>query len=215
MNRMELINIIAEHIGAKNYLEVGVRFGACLSGIRAPNRVGVDPQPMLHEAKPEHRPGLEGVTLYLCTSDEYFAKASERFDLVFVDGMHLYEFAMRDLLNALNLLRPGGFVVMHDMCPRCAAVAGRCRTSTEWNGDVWKVSLDVHLHYPDIGFFVADTDFGLGVFWKRNPETVYPVRWDRELPNLGFDLYEKNAQKFQPRIDPTPEALRRKLAEVC
>ena len=135
MTRVELINIIGEHIGAKDYLEVGVRFGACLSGIRTPNRVGVDPQPMLHEAKPEHRPGLEGVSLYLCTSDEYFASTDERFDLVFVDGMHLYEFAMRDLLNALNLLRPGGFVVLHDMCPRSAVAAGRRRTSTEWNGD--------------------------------------------------------------------------------
>lgn len=214
MQRMELLNLIAEEVGAETYLEIGVRFGACLSRVRVSHRVGVDPQPMLHQAEPEDRPGLEGVELHICTSDAFFGAPRPCFDLIFVDGMHRYEFAMRDLLNALNHVRPGGFVVMHDMCPANAVAASRIRRTTTWNGDVWKVSLDVHRHHPEIGFFVVNSDHGLGVFWKRDPSAVLPVGWRSEYERLGFGVFETAATDFQPRVEPRPEALRERIRAV-
>ncbi|MGE4551630.1 MAG: class I SAM-dependent methyltransferase, partial [Desulfovibrionaceae bacterium] len=170
MTRIDIINLLASYIRARDYLEIGVRYGRCLSCIKAPNRVGVDPAPVLHKVEPEYHAGLEGVGLYVCTSDKFFAKYAKTYDLVFVDGMHLYEFAMRDLLNSMNHLNPGGFVVMHDLCPRDAVTAARDRESTVWNGDVWKVALDVHRNHPGIGCFVVNDDHGVGVFWKRDEQ---------------------------------------------
>lgn len=54
------------------------------------------------------------------TSDEFFADPrfrEARFDVVFIDGMHEGQQALRDAENALGRLRPGGFITMHDMAP--------------------------------------------------------------------------------------------------
>jgi len=207
MNRVELINLLISHIDAQDYLEIGVRYGRCLSCIKAPNRTGVDPAPVLHEVEEKYHAGLEGVEMHVCTSDEFFARTSETFDVVFVDGMHLYEFAMRDLLNSLNRLNPGGFVVAHDLCPRNAVVASRKRKSTEWNGDVWKITLDVHMNYPGIGYCVMDTDFGLGVFWKKDDNKRFLPAWREDFVSLPFSAYEKYHHQFQLRVEPEETAV--------
>jgi len=207
MNRVELINLLASHVNAQDYLEVGVRFGRCLSRITVPNRTGVDPAPVLHKVEEEYRPGLEGINLHICTSDEFFANSTETFDVIFVDGMHLYEFAMRDLLNSLNRLNPGGFVVAHDLCPKNATVASRERLSTEWNGDVWKVALDVNMNYPDIEYCVMNCDFGLGVFWKKDQNQKFVPDWREDFVGLPFSVYEKHHQKFQRLIEPNADAV--------
>jgi predicted O-methyltransferase YrrM len=38
-----------------------------------------------------------------------------RMDMVFVDGAHSYEYVLSDVRNALTLLRPHGFILMHDL----------------------------------------------------------------------------------------------------
>ncbi len=38
----------------------------------------------------------------------------EKFDLIFIDGAHSYEFVKTDTENALGLVRDGGYIVWHD-----------------------------------------------------------------------------------------------------
>ncbi len=38
------------------------------------------------------------------------------FDLIFIDGDHSYEGVAADFLNYAPLIRPGGLVVLHDVC---------------------------------------------------------------------------------------------------
>jgi hypothetical protein len=80
-----------------------------------------------------------------------FANSTERFDLIFVDGLHEYPQTLRDTLQALEALNPGGLVVVDDPVPvdgfsaepdeeealRLSAIAGDRRRA--WNGDVFKV----------------------------------------------------------------------------
>ena len=96
MNRMQIINsLIATH-GFQSYLEVGVskkRTSDAVKGVA--RKVGVDPSPRC------------GAT-YTMTSDEFFAKTGDTFDLISIEGSHHAEQVYRDVLNSLRILREGG-----------------------------------------------------------------------------------------------------------
>jgi SAM-dependent methyltransferase len=102
------------------------------------------------------------------SSDAYFAAhPDERFDLVFVDGLHLHEQVLRDVANALRALRSGGFVVLHDCNPpsefhqRERHQVGARRPP--WTGTVWKAWVELRATRADLAMHVVDTDFGVGV----------------------------------------------------
>ena len=100
--RTDLINYLITKHGYQTYLEIGLADGKNLESVIAPHKVGIDPSP----ASPAtHR----------MTSDAFFAVNKETFDIVFVDGLHLYEQALKDVENALACLNPGGVIVMHDL----------------------------------------------------------------------------------------------------
>lgn len=57
------------------------------------------------------------MTLFVCTSEEYAkANPNERFDAIFVDGDHSYEWCMRDLMAVMPLLKKDGCLLAHDFC---------------------------------------------------------------------------------------------------
>lgn len=158
-----------QHVIDKNkfswYLEVGTAQGDTIKRIRCAHRVGVDP--IMSETYVSDK-----IRMYKETSDEFFARnySTRRmcFDVVFIDGLHLYEQVIKDIVNALNCMITGGYIIIHDCKPGNAGMAGRQPTSpgSGWNGDVYKAIIwfkEVHPQYP---CFVLDCDWGLGVIHK-------------------------------------------------
>src|SRR5258707_2335941 len=82
----------------RTYLEIGVSSGATLELAHTATRaLGVDPEPNLK------KPAGPNARIYALASDDFFSEiavASELdglpVDLAFIDGMHLFEFALRD-----------------------------------------------------------------------------------------------------------------------
>jgi precorrin-6B methylase 2 len=60
----------------------------------------------------EHK--LENVTLIEGDSRKVAPTLSQRFDVVFVDGNHAYEYVLGDALNSWPLPAPNGFIIFHD-----------------------------------------------------------------------------------------------------
>jgi len=64
-------------------------------------------------------------------------------DLAFIDGMHLFEYALRDFMNVERYCHGGSVVVFDDVLPRNQHEARRLEPGTpilgDWTGDVWKV----------------------------------------------------------------------------
>lgn len=90
------------------------------------------------------------------TSDEFFASHSceevlgASPDLVFIDGMHLSEFALRDFINVESWASPSTVVVFDDVVPAKIEFAGRDPEGFVWAGDVYK-TLRVLKHLrPDL-----------------------------------------------------------------
>lgn len=98
-------------------------------------------------------------------SDEFFARAQPLahlpepvLDLAFIDGMHLAEYALRDLIAAERFTTPGSLILLDDMLPLDVPMANRVRTSAGmWTGDVYKVAQALRTLRPDLVVLEVDT----------------------------------------------------------
>jgi hypothetical protein len=188
----------------KTYLEIGVDTGATLSLAKtAEIAVGVDPAP------PPDAIELPGTPKYYkMKSDSFFARetpervfAGRPVDLAFIDGMHLFEFVLRDLANVERWCAPGSTVVLHDSLPPAAIAAERERSTTFWVGDVWK-ALDALLEYrPELRLSVVPTaPSGLLIVRGLNPaSTVLADRMDEIVARYRDAPYPHEPGKWPAR----------------
>ena len=101
--RYEIIQKIIELKNYNSYLEIGCDKNQSFSNISINKRVGVDP--------------IEGGT-HKMTSDKFFINNSDKFDLIFIDGLHEYSQVMCDIKNSLTCLAHNGVILLHDCLPR-------------------------------------------------------------------------------------------------
>jgi Methyltransferase domain len=158
------------------YLELGVAAGATLAlATTATIAVGVDPVP----APLEHvlRAGARVVHE---TSDAFFAERTrasvfgERpVELVFIDGLHLFEQALRDFMNAERWCAEGSTIVLHDCVPITASTARRERSTRFWVGDTWKAAWALARHRPDLRLrTILTPPSGLVVVRRLDPSSA-------------------------------------------
>ena len=129
------------------YLEIGVREGRSLELARG-TAIGIDPAMRLVEPMPR-------AALFHGTSDEFFAVHTEvaidiPVDLAFIDGLHLFEYALRDFRNIEKRASPSGLVVVDDIFPSCAVQGSRHRRTRAWTGDVWRLVRCLAEERPDL-----------------------------------------------------------------
>jgi hypothetical protein len=143
------------------YLEIGVASGKTLVRVGADRLIGVDPSPEPF-VPPDH------CSLHLIRSNDYFremARADAPFSVAFVDGLHLWEACLEDILGAFEHLARTGFVIVDDVYPPGVDEAVRAETFeeaariarnaghdiTSWMGDVWRaVFLLTHANVPGL-----------------------------------------------------------------
>ena len=132
------------------YLEIGVREGRSLALARC-RAVGIDPAYSIQVE-------LDGdMALFRTTSDEYFSRsdplAATRgvpFDLAFIDGLHLFEFALRDFVFAERHSSARGVIIFDDVLPRNIDEAARERHTGSWTGDVFWVLETLTRYRPEL-----------------------------------------------------------------
>ncbi|GAA4684539.1 class I SAM-dependent methyltransferase [Nocardioides nanhaiensis] len=159
MRRHDLLAGLHQRLRPRTYLELGVSTGSSMSLSRA-RSIGVDPA---FTVKREVRCDLQ---LVRSTSDEFFARPDPLahfegvpVDLAFVDGMHLAEYALRDVVNVARHAHPATVVVLDDMLPRNHDEASRDRRRGHgaWAGDVFKVLDVLRSTAPDLTVIEVDT----------------------------------------------------------
>jgi hypothetical protein len=191
VDRTLFLQHLLDTFGFQQYLEIGCDRDYNLRGIRAPFRTCVDPG--------------SGGNLKI-TSDSYFANGGplERFDLVFIDGMHTDEQVIRDVENALSVLQPGGVIVLHDSNPETEAAQlipqerSLAAGSLKWNGDVWRAV--VHLRQrADLDIATGDFDEGCAVIVVReSTDLLDEVPPYTELTYLDLVEHRKRWLRLMP-----------------
>jgi hypothetical protein len=184
------------------YLELGVRHGRSLALARCP-AIGVDPAPDVSEPfRPDTR-------VLETTSDNFFWEQAadvirEAPDLVFIDGMHLFEYALRDFMHVERLASPTTLVVIDDIYPNHPLQAARKRATRVWSGDVWKLHLCLSEARPDLLLLPLDTrPTGLLLVAGLRPRNR--VLWERYNPLV-------NRYRNQTPQEPPPSVIQRQGA---
>ncbi len=152
MNYLELLGRIHGQLLPRTYAEIGVSTGRSLSlSLPGTRSLGIDPEPYVTSRVPR------SARIARLTSDEFFRRHDARdvfgdtpLDLAFIDGMHLFEFALRDFIQLERWCTPDSVILIHDCYPIDEASAARVRTTRQWTGDVWKLVPCLKEFRPDL-----------------------------------------------------------------
>jgi tetratricopeptide (TPR) repeat protein len=153
-------------------IEIGVADGRSLAQISPPAlAIGVDPKPTLL-----YSPRVEA-HIFPETSDQFFARrgadvllAGRQLDLGFIDGLHLYEQALKDFINLESYCGPRSMILLHDTAPLDEATQARSCDTLFHTGDVWKTVLALKHYRPDLDIFTIATPWtGLTVVTGLDP----------------------------------------------
>ena len=147
-DKHDLLRVLHDRLKPRLYLEIGVQTGKSLRLAKCP-AIGIDPMPMPNIKLQKNH------TLLRMTSDEFFSKHAEKYlkdapDLIFIDGMHLYEYVLRDFLNVEHYADSNTLVVIDDIFPGHPAQAERKRRTRAWTGDVWKLAVFIEENRRDL-----------------------------------------------------------------
>jgi len=124
------------------------------------------------------------------TSDSFFETLdpSQKFDIIFIDGLHLDHQVDKDIENSLKHLEEGGTILLHDCNPPTKDHAAENPVFTapangNWNGTVYLSLIKLRLYKNDLKLVTVDTDWGVGILTRELSETinVFPseaTTWD-------------------------------------
>lgn len=179
MRRHEFLGHLHRLVRPRTYLEIGVANGASLRFSRAPS-IAIDPGFRIDVS-------LQcDLQLARTTSDEFFARpdpirhlrssrnplrnirrgrplfdyylGGTRLDLAFIDGMHQFDFVLRDFMNVERQSGWASVIAFDDMLPRDVDEAARDRHTEQWTGDVYKLMPVLATYRPDLVAIPVDTE---------------------------------------------------------
>jgi hypothetical protein len=175
MTRTDIIQLLIDKIKAKSYLEIGVSSGDNFSKIKCETKVGVDPEPS------------SPATIFL-PSDDYFEKNEDKFDVIFIDGLHHADQVYRDILNSLDCLNDNGYIICHDMNPQEEEHQIIPFVGGIWNGNCWEAFVQLRQERSDLEMYVVNTDYGCGVIKKGNQKVL---KINKEINYKNFNRNRK------------------------
>jgi hypothetical protein len=170
----KFIERLAINLSPSTYLEIGTFSGKSLSKVNC-SSIAIDPGFRISSDVIGKKP----MTLfYQMTSDNFFQKFSptsilgRKIDLAFLDGMHLFEYLLRDFFNTEKHCAQNSIIMLHDCLPTNVEMTSRKRLSGAWTGDVWKVPMILKRYRPEIELTFLDcAPTGLLICTNLNPSS--------------------------------------------
>ena len=202
VTRTQVLNVLISINGLDSYLEIGVGTGENLAQIIAPIRQSVDPC---------------ADATYQMTSDDFFAcgLGLDRYDLIFVDGLHEQDQCRRDLEHALARLSDRGWIVAHDANPPTEwhqRPVEQFEPGSDWSGTVWKALIRFRSEHPELELCTLDVDWGCALLRRRTGN----VRPDSalDLPDtLDWVFFAEHRRELLNLVPASTEELRKLFAE--
>ncbi len=179
--RWDLINYLNNKYKFTSYLEIGCDNNELFSKINIKNKIGIDP--------------VSGGNLRI-TSDDFFKQNKIKFDIIFIDGLHVYEQVKRDIINSTQSLNQDGFILVHDCLPRSLSSQAVPRYRFTWNGDVWKAIVDLRRD-GNLEIFTCLADEGISIIQNKKNSNILKIH--KKITDLKFrDFYNNNKEYMRP-----------------
>jgi hypothetical protein len=193
------------------YLEIGVRAGERFFAVEAARKVAVDPVFQFNTRKAREK--YPESSYHEVTSDTYFgriADPSDKFDVIFLDGLHTFEQTLRDFANSIHFLSEKGTILIDDVVPVSyfaslgdLALFRTLRQNDKeiagsWMGDVYRLVFFIETFFQQYRFRTTRPQAQL-VVWRGRRESV-PDRSVEGVARLGFErvLLDKDVYRFAP-----------------
>lgn len=182
--RHTIINWLIKKHNYKTYLEIGTQADVNLLEIKGVEITGVDPAPQFENP-------LIKAKRYYCTSESFFRSNKEKFDIIFIDGLHTHRQSLEDFYGALLILNEGGTIVMHDCNPPHAMAASPRDNGGEWCGEVYRSIIDLRSTEPGLAVTVIDADYGVGIIRAGNQQLL-----DESLRKYDLSNFFQNRKQI-------------------
>lgn len=197
MTRTEVINLLIEKNNYKSYLEIGIdNPDNNFNKIKIEDKTGVDPYDQKLRVSTHWNDGNKEIfskqIQHVMTSDQFFEQNNKKFDIVFIDGLHLDHQVKKDVDNSLKFLNENGTIILHDCLP------GRYEGQLEydvgygWWGTVWKIFALYRITREDLEMKTIDTDCGLGIIKVGKQEPYKLVNGE----TIDWSLFENKRDQL-------------------
>lgn len=181
MARIGVVGMFADLYQQARYLEIGVQHGHTFDQVSAARKVAVDPDFKFDVPELKARPHNAGAIFHEVPSDEYFGNIhdpAEKFDVIFIDGLHTFDQTLRDLLNAADCLAPGGIIIVDDVMPPTYAAsltlnenlayrAAQGIEQVDWMGDVYRLIYFLRDYLRGFSYATVKETHGMAVLWRQ------------------------------------------------
>ena len=192
---MAFMRQLHDFLKPATYLEIGVFQGRSLALVGPGTlAIGVDPEPRIDTPIPPN------ARVVAKTSDDFFAAndvlaelGGRPLALGFIDGMHRFEFALRDFINMERICAADSTILIHDCYPLNRASATRDWQAQFWSGDVWRLILILKKYRPKLQVHtLALAPTGLGMVRGLDPQsTLLADRYESivaEFMEVDYDV---------------------------
>jgi hypothetical protein len=179
LTRSLIVNNIVDRKKYETYLEIGCDKNILFNSVKIKKKIGIDP--------------VSGGNIRM-SSDNFFKNNQDKFDLIFIDGLHQYEQVKRDVYNSLKFLNDNGVILLHDCMPSSFMRQASKRSSNIWNGDVWKNIVEFRT-LDQIDTYTIYADHGIGLILKRKNRNKLLLKI-KSFDKLKFQDYYKNYKLF-------------------
>ena len=184
------------------YFEIGSRTGSSLELSQSPS-VGIDPY---FQLKGNIVGKKDFCLLFQEKSDQFFEKSLNKFpeikcELGFIDGMHLFEYALKDFINLNKISSLDPVFLFHDPMPWSYEMVTRNFESlpqnADWVGDIWKlITIFIELGMKDQVSVLTAAPSGLLAVVNPDQEAIFQLeknfddivhRW-KDISLEGFGI---------------------------
>jgi hypothetical protein len=198
---LKILDGAHKELKPKTYVEIGVEFGRSLqiAALNGALCLGIDPEPKIKFPS-------EAVRIFALTSDKFFENYNlvqelrSPLDLAFIDGMHKFEFALRDFLNLEKYSHPSTVIFVHDVFPLDEASSTRERRTFFWTGDVWRLILCLKKYRPDLIVQTLDCPpSGLGKITNLNPNSTESIYLKNNINKICTEFLNYSFADLAPQ----------------
>lgn len=164
----EIINEIPD-IENLSYLELGIHNNINFNTITCKTKMSVD---------------TNGRAIFTGTTDQFFEKNVDLFDIIFIDANHDYSFVLNDFNNSVDISRE--WIILHDMIPpnKEHTRAGLC-------SDSYKLLYYIK-NNTQFEIYTLDSNFGLTFIKASNKHVntyggIYQINPPSSASNISYE----------------------------
>ena len=177
-----LIKWIAKLTNCKRYLEIGVNTGENIYDIRYNVDIceGVDVNDNILDK--------DNIIFNHMSSDEFFQKNTNIYDIIFIDGDHSFDQVKIDFENSLKVLNKYGIIILHDTDPM-----EQFLTNSIYCKDAYKIVDYIYEHHSELNIITFPIhETGLSFVMRKE---------DRRMHNFVENFSKEETKEENKVID--------------